>query len=307
MPDSELSKLDSIRKKIRRLTNTPSPAQLPDTDIDAYVNSFVLYDMPTSVSLSSLRTVLRFYTEPYVDVYSTNTANARDPLYEFKNKYKIASNTIYVSGELSYFTSSRSDFYNKYPRSICESSIGTGDGVETNFTGTLSSIPVLSNNVICASIDLNDEYMKVYDDGEGSFSGDGAGEINYVTGEYDIVFSDAPKTGSDVYIQSYYYQASRPDTVLFYEDSFYLRPIPDKCYSVEVEVFKRPTELLESADLPDLSQWWEYIAYGAARKVLIDRADFDAANVLEQEMEKKREDVLYKSIIQNTIKEGYGV
>ena len=138
-------------------------------------------------------------------------------------------------------------------------------------------------------------------------TGDGYGVINYITGVYNITFNAAPKMSEDVYVQSVTYKASRPTMVLYYQDEFHLRPVPDKCYSVEVEAFERPTELLTAADLPDLYQWWEYIAFGSARKILIDRSDFDGAAMLEVEMENKRDDVLYKTVIQNTIKEGYGI
>jgi hypothetical protein len=118
MPDSTLSKLESIRIKIRRLTKSPSASQLTDDTIDSYINSFILYDLPNSVTLNSLKTLLKFYTQPHEDTYSTNTTDTDDPLYNFKNLYSLASNTVFISGDLSYFTESRSDFYNQYPRTI---------------------------------------------------------------------------------------------------------------------------------------------------------------------------------------------
>jgi len=307
MPDSNLSRLSSIRIKIRRLTKSPSEAQLASATIDDYVNTFILYDMPADVSLNSLKTVLRFYTQPNKAAYSTNTTDPNDPLYNFKNVYRLASNTVHLSGSLSYWTDSRADFYNQYPRTVVEASEGTGNDVLTNFTGTLGSIPVLENTIIFASTDLNDNPIKVYDDGAGNLAGDGTGTINYVTGVYDVTFNTAPKNGQDVYSQSYAYTPARPTTMLFYDNTFELRPIPDKSYSVEVEVFVRPTELLVDGDLPELSQWWEYIAYGAARKVLMDRADFETAAILKEEMENKRDEVLYKTVIETTVKEGYGL
>jgi hypothetical protein len=307
MPDEVLSRLSSIRIKIRRLTKSPSEAQLTDADIDSYINSFILYDMPTSVSLNSLKTVLRFYTEPYVDSYATDTNDTDSPLYHFKDNYTLASNTVYISGNLTYWTASRSDFYTQYPRSVTSQSIGTGDDVETNFTGTLDSYPLLPNSIIFASQDLGDNYIKVYDDGAGNIIGDGNGDIDYITGVYDVTFDTAPGDGYDVYSQSASHKVSMPTTMLFYENTFHLRPVPDKAYAIEVEVFKRPTELLLDADLPDLYQWWEYIAFGSARKILIDKSDFEGAALLEIEMEKKEEQVLNKTVIENTIREGYGI
>ena len=40
--------LGAIRNKVRLLTHSPSTAQLADADIDQYVNTFILYDFPSS-------------------------------------------------------------------------------------------------------------------------------------------------------------------------------------------------------------------------------------------------------------------
>jgi len=307
MPDSTLSRLESIRKKIRRLTKSPVESQLTTETIDSYVNSFILYDLPTDVSLNSLKTVLKFYTEPYIDKYSTETVDVDDPLYNFKNKYTLASNVVYLSGNLTYLTNTRASFYSQYPRTITEQSIGTGDGVTTNFNGTLDTFPVLRNTVLFASRDNFDLFMKIYENGIGTFEGDGVGLIDYITGGYNINFNDAPKNGEDIYCRSYTYGVSQPRNVLFHQDSFYLRPVPDKCYSVEVEVFERPTELLDGGEIPDLAQWWEYISFGSAYKILVDRGDFENAALLESEMQKQREKVLYKTIIEDGIRGDYGI
>lgn len=307
MSDATLAKLGIMRNLVRRLTKSPSEAQLSTTEIDNNINSVALYDMPANVTLSSLKTVLRFYTEPNVGTYSTNTTDPDDPLYNFKNVCVVASNTVYVSGNMSYFTESRSDFFQKYPRTITSKSVETGDGAETIFSGTLVAVPILSGNVIFATIDLNGFHRRLYDDGEGILGGDGTGTINYVTGEYILGFNNAPADGEEIYAQTCTYKASTPTSVLFFNNSFSLRPIPNKCYTVEVEVYKRPTELIDSTDIPELAQWFEYIAYGAARKILMGRADFDTASILEHEMENKRDGVLYKSIIQSSLKEGHGL
>ena len=39
------STLQTIRTKVRRLTRTPSTAQLSDDDLDQYINTFVVYDL----------------------------------------------------------------------------------------------------------------------------------------------------------------------------------------------------------------------------------------------------------------------
>jgi len=50
-PDASLSKLESIRTKIRRLTRSPSSAQITNAQIDDYINTFVLYDFPEYIQI----------------------------------------------------------------------------------------------------------------------------------------------------------------------------------------------------------------------------------------------------------------
>jgi len=305
MPDSTLSSTEIMRKGVRRYTKSYSESQLSTTEIDEALNTVFLYKLPTQNTLNGLRTTLRFYTEPYVGSYSTNTADSSDPLYNFKNAYTVSNGSVFISGELAYFTQSRSDFYTKYPRSITSKSIGTGNGIEVTFTGSLDSYPVLPNDIIFASKDLSDNYLKIYDDGDGNLTGNGSGTIDYITGEYNIAFDTAPKDGEDIYVQSCTYKASRPDSVLFYDNTFNLRPIPDKSYSIEVDVLRRPTEMTNAADVPDIAEWASYATVAAARDILMYRGDFESAQILEVEMQKRADDILYKTVIENRVLDGY--
>jgi hypothetical protein len=67
-----------------------------------------------------------------------------------------------------------------------------------------------------------------------------------------------------------------------------------------MEVYKRPTELIVSTQEPNMEQHWQYIAYGAARKVLQLRFDYDSVQLIEPEFRKQQELVLNRTIVQNT-------
>ena len=179
-----------------------------------------------------------------------------------------------------------------------EVQIATGDGATTNFTGTLANIPVLQNNLIFSSIGANNvglvlKDVPVHDAVTGKPTSDGNlytpntepaaaptatlanNTLNYVTGVYDITFDTAPAANEPVYIQASPYVAARPTSVLFFDNKFFVRPVPDQPYEVRIEIYARPTELLNAGQEPELEQWWQYIAFLAARKVLEDRTDFD--------------------------------
>ena len=114
MSDATLSTLSNIRTKIRRLTRNPSTSQLSNADLDSYINNFILYDMPAQLKLDTLKTVLTFYTEANVEVYSTS-ADVADALYNFKNKYTNVLTPIYIGGYKAALFQDRETFYNTYP------------------------------------------------------------------------------------------------------------------------------------------------------------------------------------------------
>jgi hypothetical protein len=72
--------------------------------------------------------------------------------------------------------------------------------------------------------------------------------------------------------------------MLFYDTKFTIRPVPDKAYPVQIEVDVRPTELLLANESPDLEQWWQYIAYGASKKIFEDRMDLDSVQMIMPEL-----------------------
>lgn len=79
--------------------------------------------------------------------------------------------------------------------------VGTGNGVLTNFTGTLRRAPVRASSVILTAIDTGDNPMTVTDDGAGNLVGDvgaGTNTIDYTTGDFDVDFAVAVKNGEDV-------------------------------------------------------------------------------------------------------------
>lgn len=308
MPDSTLSTLQNIRTKVRRLTRTPSLAQMSDADLDAYINTFVLYDFPEHLRLFSLRRTLTFYTKGYIDTYATNTTNPNDPLYNFKNRYVTVHQPAYIAGYNALFSQSREQFFAIYPKLSFIMQIGAGDGVTTAFTGVLPNVPVLQNNVLFDSLDSTNGSLAVKDIPidetigglQGVDNGVNAGQINYITGAYTVNFPAAPGVGTPVNAQVVPYVPARSTAICYFDNTFILRPVPDQVYPVNVEVYERPTELLSSSDQPDLAQWWQYIAYGAAKKVFEDRMDMDSVQLIMPEFMNQESLVLRTTIVQQT-------
>lgn len=108
----------------------------------------------------------------------------------------------------------------------------------------------------------------------GSFT-NAIGTVNYVTGAFNITFPVAPAAGTQMTLWVSQYQTGRPYTILFWNNEFTIRPIPKLIHKVEVETYLTPVQFMSTTDHPILNQWWQYIAIGAAIKVLEDRQDMD--------------------------------
>lgn len=85
--------------------------------------------------------------------------------------------------------------------------IGTGNGSETNFTGTLRYAPVVALSVVITAESDSTGDLIVTDDGSGNLIGDvgsGANSIDYATGEYDVTFSEAVSSAGTITIDYRY-------------------------------------------------------------------------------------------------------
>lgn len=79
-----------------------------------------------------------------------------------------------------------------------------GNGSQTDFTGTLLKRPVNPGSVRIVTTSIADELLVVTDDSLGNLVGDvgssGTNSINYVTGDIDVSFDEAVKTGVNIVV-----------------------------------------------------------------------------------------------------------
>jgi len=318
--------LTAIETKIRRLTRSPSEDQITTAQIDDYINTAILYDLPEHIRVRTLRTTVTWYTQKYLDTYRVDTTlDVNDPLYDFENRYVTIDTPLYIAGVRSFYTQSQDVFYGAFPKNSFIETIGTGDGAETVFTGTLSNIPILQSSVIFSAADSNSNTY-TYRDGPTagniitsnlynvstatSTVGDG---INYIDGTYRITFEAAPGDGELVTVQTQPYTAARPSALLYYNQSridsdgavvnnkvFTVRSVPDGAYAVNIEAYRQPVALLAAGDHPDLDQWWQYIAYLGAKKIFEDRMDTESVQQIMPELKTQESLCLRKTVVQAT-------
>jgi hypothetical protein len=359
-PPASISQLSAIQQKVRRLTRSPSAAQLSDTDLNNYINTFVVYDFPEHLRTFNLRTTFTFETNPLQSEYPTDilsfgaaTNAMANPLYDFQNKYLTVHPPVYIAGYHSLYTQSREQFFNIYPKTNNIASINNiGDNIATKFSGNIllniqgqtlvnanlvniQSACILQNEVLFSSVDLNGNGLAmvdvpVLDGGTGNptiwgnlypptelpttpplitdYGTPGSiptgvqltNYINYYTGQFVVTFLAAPGNGLAINSQCVPTSVGLPQMLLFYDNHFVVRPVPDQPYRVQFEVYVRPDALLATNQQPQLNEYWQYIAYGSARKILQDRMDIETVNLIEPEYKKQENLCLRRTIVQYT-------
>lgn len=282
------SNLSDIITKVRRVTGRPSTAQISDTDIIKYINTFYIYDLPEHLRLESLRYNYQFVTTANIPVYDLPT-----------NTYLTTLPPLYIAGYQSYFTQSRATFYRINPGlNFLQQSVYTGNNTPGPYTGGfLTNTPILPgfkpnppgayaantqnllpanfinwNVVVSALLAPNatsgiSPSITLVDDGLGNLinvldpgttPGTGfniCGSVNYITGAINITnFLDqnggsvSIPNGSAINVQYIPYVASRPEEAAFFQDQIYMYPIPDQAYTVSFEAYKYPVSFTINAD-----------------------------------------------------------
>jgi hypothetical protein len=117
--------------------------------------------------------------------------------------------------------------------------------------------------------------------------------VNYITGQVNVTFPDAPPIGAQIQAQSYYYQQGIPRAILFYNNCLTIRPPPDIPYLVELDAYLTPAAFLSSGQAVQFAYMSEYIARGAARKILSDTGDVEQFQFYEP-LFKEQETLVWK-------------
>lgn len=130
------------------------------------------------------------------------------------------------------------------------------------------------------------------------------GNVNYITGAIDIAaFQASIPMGNAINAQYVPYVASRPQSVVFYQDQFILYPIPDQAYTISFEAYKYPTAFLNDPTgigIPQVAEWWQLLAFGAAQKVFEDNGDFENMAKFRPLLDEQMRLVMRRTIVQQT-------
>lgn len=325
------SNLTVIRQKVRRITGRPSAAQITDAEIDDYVNTFYRFDLPEHLKMESLRVNYEFNTRPNIPVYdfprNTYLTNMPPVFIAGYRSYMTQSreNFFRVNPQLNFLQASLATGNGGAgPYTGTCTSLPIMPGFKPNPPGAYSDSSIAGNDIAAADLKWNvlisaagtpdatsgiPPDVTLVDDGQGNLFDpadpstdpiNARGSINYITGAVSFTFANGVPSGNPINIQYIPYQPSRPQSVVFFEDQFILYPVPDQAYTVSFEVYKYPTALANSTDDPQLQEWWQLLAYGAADKIFADNADFEDLQKFRPLLKEQMDLVLRRTIVQQT-------
>jgi len=124
------------------------------------------------------------------------------------------------------------------------------------------------------------------------------GTVNYISTQIDVTFPVPPMPGTMINVWAAQYQVGRPYNLLFWNNEFTIRPVPDNVYLCEVEAYQSPSQFMMTTSLPVLNQWSQYIAYGTAIELLRERQDMEGVQNLMEGFQRQEGLVLERQAIE---------
>lgn len=313
--------LQALYTKIRKLTGAADTQQYPDVadpnnpnsvGLSDYINSFYSYDFPAEFRSLKLKDKYTFNTINGIDTYAFNSeqyTTVQMPCYCAKREIRLFFDPW--------------NFYGVNFNWQFQDNFAAGNGTGGPYSGTTTATPIIrsfqnnpatpatpnvpgtsqgysgyqagrvQNILITANRALGDT-LNVTDDGNGNLIGDCnvGGTIDYNTGAIaNLNFTNTVPQGNAIQIQYNPTTLGIPLSILFYQNQFVLRPVPSQGYTIELTAYRQPTQALltlgANAGTPELSEWWECIAFGAAKKIYQDRLDSDGASLMEKWLQEK--------------------
>ena len=305
--------LPDIITKIRKLTGSGNDFQLTDPMIQDFIDSFYLFDFPAQFRSLKLKDKYVFRTIQGQDTYSFDSeryTTVQMPCHVEKTPVQLYQTPDVFWANWGFNNGAGSQF---------EDNFDFGNATTGPYGGTLTAAPliksvntnpilnpnhisIVQNLLITANTATGT--LNVYDDGLGNLIGDvlngpvpvvpgSSGTINYQTGVITgLLFSASIPAGNQIQCQYIPVVLNTPTAILFFQNQFTLRPVPDMGYTVELTCYRRPSQVLATrngttGDYPELTEWWETIAYGAAKKIYEERLDPDGIALMDKGLKER--------------------
>lgn len=282
--------LPDIVTWVRRIIKSPSSQTISSTAIIDYINRFYTYDVPERVQLFELKRQYTFETVPNIFEYQ----------FPYKN-YQLIETPAYCDGVQLGFYTSNDAFYSTFPELVLNEDSGEGDGGNGPYSFDLGQNPILRGftddlgnlepYVFITALNASLNQIYVVDNGLGqliqtdaTFQKDASGTttppivgtVNYLTGEVEFeLATDTVPDGNIIASQCSPYSAGFPRIALFFNNIIKLYPVPQRAYKIQFDAYITPAQFLTTTASVPFAYMSEYLARGAARKILTDNADME--------------------------------
>ena len=316
-----IATLQDIITKIRRLTGAATEFQLTDSQIIDYINSFYLYDFPAQFRSLKLKDKFVFNTQRGIDTYP----------FDFEH-YTTIQQPVFCAKRVIALFYDQWSFYGFWYNWQYQETLTQGSGVIGPYSGTVTATPIIrsynnnppvesplfstassvnhqptypqanlgrvQNLLITANLSYGSS-LHVTDDGAGNLIGDclAGGTINYETGAVaNLNFTSIVASGENITIQYNPATLAIPQAIMFFQNQFTVRPVPDKAYTIEFVAYRQPSQAILGSEDPDnpnysgtpeLLEWWECLAFGAAKKIYEDRLDPDGVGLMDKSLNER--------------------
>lgn len=315
-----IATLNDIIAKIRSLTGSATNFQYTDLQIVDFINSFYLYDFPAQFRSLKLKDKFVFVTQRGIDVYP----------FDYEHYTTIQQPVFCAKRALQLFYDQWS-FYGWWYNWQYNETFATGSGIIGPYSGSTTAqnlIRSYNNNPAVTSplfttaagashqptsypqttiqrvmnilIAVNISYgnsIYVTDDGNGNLIGAcTSGSINYETGAItNLNFTQVIPSGAAINIQYNPATLAIPQAIMFFQQQFQVRPVPDQAYTIEIVAYRQPSQAILGSDpnnlngsgTPELLEWWECLAFGAAKKIYENRLDPDGVALMQRSLEER--------------------
>jgi hypothetical protein len=231
----------------------------------AYVNGI---EVPLMTSQSSFFRIWPNYIEPMSPVAEGNNG----AIYSFQIPFQPAlRGNIDVTGQIAAYNNP----------------LKAGQQDTVNYAVPLSSV---FSGVYITTQDANGNPLIVQDSGQvlstnanlGLLRGNCTSTwnattnvVNYLTGEVFVTFSSNVPPNVNINAQNYFFEPGMPRSIGYFNNILLLRPPPDNNYLVELTAYLSPASFLNSSQAIPFGYMAEYLARGAARKILSDTGDIE--------------------------------
>lgn len=302
--------VSDIISQVRQIIKFPSDQAISDVTIADFINRFYVYDMPARIQLFELKRQYTFETNPNVNQYQFpygNYQNVRPP--------------VYCDGvEIGYFQFNQ-QFYRIYPEQDQNLIAMPGKGSTGPYNYNFSTVPILSGfrddlgNLLPAvyftATDVNGVFRYIVDDGNGNLLqtdntfNNGpfgpntpvpiCGTIDYVNGIANFQFPTPIGASNNIFVQYVPYTPGVPRMLLFFNNIMKLFPCPDRAYKIQLDCQITPAQFLDTSQAVPFAYMSEYLARGAARKIMIAQADTEQVQFYESFFREQENFVLRRT------------